>query len=77
MLTENFFPLFSRFSEALVPKLQEQTLAVGNKEMVGYWLGYCLGKSFGNVWKWMVMSLRWVYCDLSDFDYPIVAQLFF
>jgi len=35
MLTENFFPLFSRFSEALVPKLQEQTLAVGNKEMIG------------------------------------------
>lgn len=34
MLTENFFPLFP-FSEALVPKLQEQTLAVGSKEMIG------------------------------------------
>ena len=49
--TENFFPLFSRFSEALVPKLQDMSFLRNIWLLEAKrWLGYCLGKIFEN-WR--------------------------
>ena len=52
LLTENFFPLFSRFSEALVPKLQDMSFLRNIWLLEAKrWLGYCLGKKFSDVFR--------------------------